>query len=60
MSAAYLHPNVIDGWSKSWACRWINNWHPAKYAVSIYVPGWISELRAAVVDDFGQLVEVQK
>ena len=60
MSADYFSPNVINGHARIWAIRWMSGWPATKYLVHIYVWGWVSELRAAVVDDFGQLVEVQQ
>lgn len=57
---SYHHPNVIFGQAEVWACRWIEGADPRKYVIDMTVRGFCFRLKAAVVDDFGTLVEVDK
>jgi len=54
------HPNVIFGRADVWACRWIEGADPRKYVIDMAVRGFSFRLKAAVVDDFGTLVEVPR
>lgn len=54
------HPNVFEGSALAWACRWIDQADPRKYVVDVYIQGFHFPLKAAVVDEFGDLVEVPK
>lgn len=54
------NPNVIEGRALVWACRWIEGADPRKYIVDLLVNGFSFRLKAAVVDDFGTLVEVPR
>ena len=53
------HPNVFEGRALIWACRWIKDFDARKYSVCIHVCGFDYALKDAVIDDFGNLVEVQ-
>lgn len=54
------HPNVFNGKAEAWSCRWIVGADPRKYVVHVLLRGFGLPLRAAVVDDFGNLVEVPR
>lgn len=55
-----MHPNVFNGHAEAWSCRWIVGADPRKYVVHVLLRGFRLPLRAAVVDDFGTLVEVPR
>lgn len=56
--------NVTDGKAMVWVCRWLDlstvSWANQKYTVCMYIFGFANELYTAVVDDFGNLIKVDK
>ncbi len=56
--------NLTDGKAMVFAIRWLDVhhsvWTNQKYTVCMYIFGFANELYRAVVDDFGNLVKVDK
>lgn len=48
----------IRGYAEAWAFRWLSAARPGVYVVTVDVPGFHIQNFAAVVDDFGNLVEI--
>ena len=48
----------VDGYASCWAFRWTGITRPGTYCVTISVSGFLTCNFVAVVDDFGNLVQV--
>jgi len=52
--------NITDGDADVWSIRWCSCGKPFKYTVRVIVRGFSSQTFDAVIDDFGNLVKVDK